>query len=159
MAFQPFSMGGRNCMGGKYVSDETLSSVSPFPLRFCIFYILILDDRVFLAEARLILSKMVWNFDLEMADPDDWNWLDHKAYLVFEPKALMVKLKEVNALGYGVGGSCSTHWLEPLFLCCACLPMVRVIYELGSCSQMPLWVPWTLGHFTVSPSQRPEFTL
>lgn len=55
---------------------------------------LILDDRVFLAEARLILSKMVWNFDLEMVDPNDWNWMDQKAYLVFEPKALMVKLKE-----------------------------------------------------------------
>ena len=51
-------------------------------------------DRVFLAEARLILSKMVWNFDLEMVDTDDWNWMDQKAFLVFELKALMVKLKE-----------------------------------------------------------------
>jgi hypothetical protein len=42
----------------------------------------------------LILSKLVWNFELEMADPDDWSWMDQKAYLVFEPKALMVKLKE-----------------------------------------------------------------
>jgi len=42
----------------------------------------------------LILSKLVWNFELEMADPNDWNWMDQKAYLVFEPKALMVKLKE-----------------------------------------------------------------
>lgn len=42
----------------------------------------------------MILSKMVWNFDLEMADPNDWNWLDQKAFLVFEPKALVVKLKE-----------------------------------------------------------------
>ncbi|MCJ1271052.1 hypothetical protein MMC22_010951 [Lobaria immixta] len=65
-AFQPFSLGGRNCMGGK----------------------------VFLAEARLILSKMVWNFDFEILDPNDWDWMDQKAYLVFEPKALIVKLKE-----------------------------------------------------------------
>ena len=57
---------------------------------------LILDNRVFLAEAKLILSKMVWNFDLEMADPNDWNWLDQKAFLVFEPKSLMVKLREKN---------------------------------------------------------------
>lgn len=55
------------------------------------------DGRVFLAEARMILSKMIWNFELEMADPDDWNWLDQKAYLVFEPKALMVKLREKAA--------------------------------------------------------------
>ena len=61
---------------------------------FCTLHGLIFDDRVFLAEARLILSKMVWNFDLEMVDPNDWNWMDQKAYLVFEPKALMVKLKE-----------------------------------------------------------------
>ena len=42
----------------------------------------------------MVLSKMIWNFELGLADPDDWNWLDQKAYLVFEPKALMVKLKE-----------------------------------------------------------------
>jgi len=42
----------------------------------------------------MILSKMIWNFELELADPDDCNWMDQKAYLVFEPKALMVKLKE-----------------------------------------------------------------
>ncbi len=52
------------------------------------------DGRVFLAEARMILSKMIWNFELELADPNDCNWMDQKAYLVFEPKALMVKLKE-----------------------------------------------------------------
>ena len=42
----------------------------------------------------MILSKMVWNFELEMADPNDWDWMDQKAFLVFEPKALKVKLKE-----------------------------------------------------------------
>ena len=51
-------------------------------------------NRVFLAEARMILAKMMWNFEIEMVDPDDWTWMDQKAYLVFEPKALMVKLKE-----------------------------------------------------------------
>ena len=42
----------------------------------------------------MILSKMVWNFELEMADPNDWDWMDRKAFVVFEPKALKVKLKE-----------------------------------------------------------------
>lgn len=63
----------------------------------CMFFLLfklILDARVFLAEARLILAKMVWNFDLELVDPNDSTWLNQKAYLVFEPKSLMVKLKE-----------------------------------------------------------------
>ena len=57
-------------------------------------YKLIFNDRVFFVEVRLILLKMVWNFDLEMIDPNDWNWLNQKVYLVFEPKALMVRLKE-----------------------------------------------------------------
>lgn len=55
---------------------------------------LISRDRVFLAEARLILAKMVWNFNLELVNPNDSTWLQQKAYLVFEPKALMVKLNE-----------------------------------------------------------------
>ena len=55
---------------------------------------LIIDDRVFLAEARLMRAKMVWNFDLGLVDPDDSTWLDQKDYLAFEPKSLMVKLKE-----------------------------------------------------------------
>ena len=37
---------------------------------------------------------MVWNFEMELVDKDDWNWLDQKAYLVFEPKDLYVTLKE-----------------------------------------------------------------
>ena len=53
-----------------------------------------LSIRVFLSEARLILSKMMWNFDLEMSNPGDWDWMKQSAYLVFEPKALVVKLRE-----------------------------------------------------------------
>ena len=55
---------------------------------------LIFDDRGFCVEARLILSRMVWDFDLEMIDPKDWDRMDQNAYLVFGPKALMAKLKE-----------------------------------------------------------------
>lgn len=84
-AFKPFSVGNRNCMGGKLVS-----SVGPLYSRLR----LTVDYRVFLAEARIILSRMMWNFDFELGDPDNWDWLDQKAYLVFEPKALMVKMKE-----------------------------------------------------------------
>lgn len=50
--------------------------------------------RVFLAEARLILAKMVWNFEMELVNENDWNWLDQKAFLVFEPKDLFVRLSE-----------------------------------------------------------------
>jgi hypothetical protein len=44
-----------------------------------------------LAQARVFLAKVVWNFDLDM-NGDQADWLDQKAYLVFEPKPLYVKL-------------------------------------------------------------------
>lgn len=40
---------------------------------------------------------MMWNFDLELSDPNNWDWLDQKAYLVFEPKALVIKVKEKSS--------------------------------------------------------------
>ena len=83
-------------------SKSTLRRLSPLftyaVIRSCCIFFwisrLIIDARVFLAEARLILAKMVWNFDLELVNPNDSTWLNQKAYLVFEPKSLMVKLKE-----------------------------------------------------------------
>lgn len=46
------------------------------------------------AEARLILAKWYATFEMELVDKDDWNWLDQKAHLNFEPKDLSVKLRE-----------------------------------------------------------------
>ncbi|KAL2140420.1 hypothetical protein VTI28DRAFT_3840 [Corynascus sepedonium] len=64
-AFMPFSTGPRNCLGSK----------------------------VYLAQARVFLAKVVWNFDLDMLENQE-DWLDQEAYLVFEPKPLLVKLRE-----------------------------------------------------------------
>ncbi|PQE24174.1 cytochrome p450 protein [Rutstroemia sp. NJR-2017a BVV2] len=64
-AFVPFSTGPRNCLGG----------------------------RVFMAQARVILAKVFWNFDLTMVGKQE-DWLDQKAYLVFEPKPLPVTLRQ-----------------------------------------------------------------
>ncbi|PHH89659.1 hypothetical protein CDD83_5577 [Cordyceps sp. RAO-2017] len=62
-AFMPFSTGPRNCLGAK----------------------------VFLAQARVFLAKVVWNFDLAL-EGEQGDWLDQKAYLVFEPKPLPVRV-------------------------------------------------------------------
>lgn len=64
-AFQPFSTGARNCIGSK----------------------------LFLAEARVILGRLVWTFDMQLAEPEPRTWLDQKAWLVYEPKPLSVKLE------------------------------------------------------------------
>ncbi|KAI1332611.1 cytochrome P450 [Xylariaceae sp. FL0255] len=63
-AFRPFSIGNRNCLGGK----------------------------VFLAEAKLIMARTIWAFDLEMPEGTNHNWMDQKAYLVFVPTPLKAKI-------------------------------------------------------------------
>ncbi|TVY45277.1 Cytochrome P450 monooxygenase [Lachnellula subtilissima] len=63
-AFVPFSTGPRNCLGWK----------------------------VFMAQARVILAKVLWNFEVEMVGAQE-DWLEQKAYLVFEPKPLPVRLE------------------------------------------------------------------
>ncbi|KAK0647380.1 Averantin hydroxylase [Lasiodiplodia hormozganensis] len=65
-AYKPFSIGTRNCIGGK----------------------------VFLAEARVLLARTIWNFQLDLAPDCPTDWMDQKAYLVFEPKPLRVRLAE-----------------------------------------------------------------
>ncbi|KAF1923402.1 benzoate 4-monooxygenase cytochrome P450 [Didymella exigua CBS 183.55] len=65
-AFKPFSIGTRNCIGGK----------------------------VFLAEARILLARTLWNFELRLGHDTPVDWLDQKAYLVFEPKPLRISLVE-----------------------------------------------------------------
>ena len=42
---------------------------------------------------------MVYNFDMALADQNDWDWMNQKAYLFFEPKSLMVKLAERSTEG------------------------------------------------------------
>lgn len=43
-------------------------------------------------EMRMIMVKMLWNFDYELCDEND-SWLDQKVYLVWKKEPLMVQLK------------------------------------------------------------------
>ncbi|KFA52277.1 hypothetical protein S40293_00629 [Stachybotrys chartarum IBT 40293] len=65
-AFHPYSIGNRSCVGKK----------------------------VFQAEAKLVLAKTIFAFDLQLSDQTDRDWMNQSAYLVFHPKPLYVKLTE-----------------------------------------------------------------
>lgn len=58
-----------------------------------------MGSKVFLAQARVFLAKVIWKFDLELVDGQG-DWLDQKAYLVFEPKALYVKIHPRTDAGH-----------------------------------------------------------
>jgi len=64
-AFHPFSMGARNCIG----------------------------KNIGLAVPRLALAKMVWHFDMELAEETDEAWLDQRVYIVWQKKPLIVKVR------------------------------------------------------------------
>ncbi|CAG7916981.1 unnamed protein product [Penicillium olsonii] len=63
-AMQPFSFGPRNCIG------RNLAYV----------------------EMRIIMARMIFNFDMELAQPER-DWLDQNCYLLWEKSGLMVRLQ------------------------------------------------------------------
>ncbi|ERT02964.1 uncharacterized protein SPSK_08965 [Sporothrix schenckii 1099-18] len=68
-ALQPFSVGPRNCIG----------------------------RNMAYAEARLVLAQVLYNFDLTLAEPetpDSLDWLDQKAYVLWDTPPMRVVLKE-----------------------------------------------------------------
>lgn len=85
-AFNPFSRGPRNCIGYKYVKicnvryRVTLADNIPPP------------TSVFLAQSRVSLARLFWTFSLELGDCCSLSWLEQKGWLVYEPKALPVRL-------------------------------------------------------------------
>jgi len=65
--FQPFSLGQRNCVGRSLAYMETC----------------------------LILSRLIWNFDMELM-PESRDWADQKVYLLYEKRPLNVRLTPVG---------------------------------------------------------------
>lgn len=43
-------------------------------------------------EMRMIMVKILWNFDLKLCDEDE-DWLDQPVYLVFKKRPLMVQVR------------------------------------------------------------------
>jgi hypothetical protein len=46
-----------------------------------------------LAQLRLILAKMVWNFDIEAVQGKLLDWMSQKTFIVVEKKPVVVQLK------------------------------------------------------------------
>jgi len=43
-------------------------------------------------EMRLIISHLLWNFDVELSDCTSKDWLDQTAHVVWDKKPLLVHL-------------------------------------------------------------------
>ena len=56
---------------------------------------MLIDNSLAYAEMRLILAKVLWNFDLEL-DERSRRWRDHmKLFILWEKPPMYVKLKPV----------------------------------------------------------------
>ncbi|OCK74982.1 cytochrome P450 [Lepidopterella palustris CBS 459.81] len=80
--------------GGIYASDKRVAS-QPFSVgpRNCI------GKNLAYAEMRLILSKLLWNFDFEVCE-ESRNWMDQKTFILWQKSPLMLQLtprKEVRS--------------------------------------------------------------
>lgn len=64
-SFQAFGYGSRNCLG----------------------------QNMAMHEMRLIISKVLYNFDLKLSDPSAL-WTDQKAFVLWEKKPLMCQIEE-----------------------------------------------------------------
>lgn len=81
--FQPFSFGPRNCLGKKSVSIF-LKDVVFFPNPYV---------SLAFAEMRLILARIVWNFELSL-DPRSEGWIQrNRAFTLWKKPDLYLYLK------------------------------------------------------------------
>lgn len=82
-------MGPRNCLGKKYV---LVGSLSLFLSLSSITNANATGESSFAyLQIRVILCKLLWHFDLELA-PQSAKWNEQNAHLLWEMKPLMVKL-------------------------------------------------------------------
>ncbi|EMD67451.1 hypothetical protein GGP41_007347 [Bipolaris sorokiniana] len=66
-AFQPFSLGPRNCIGQNLANHEM----------------------------RIILAKLLWNFDFELCE-ESRSWINQKVYLLWDKPPLIVKARYIR---------------------------------------------------------------
>ncbi len=91
---QPFSVGPRNCIGRRSASSLSLSL-----LYLVVVYLMMADNCLFpslaYAEMRLILARILYNFDIVLAD-EGVDWLKQNAAVLWEKLPLRVHLTPVR---------------------------------------------------------------
>jgi len=72
------------------ITKHNSSAINPFGIgyRKCLGY------ELALLEMRLMLAKLVWNFDLEMEPGSVLKWGDLRIFFGIEHKPVLVRLKE-----------------------------------------------------------------
>lgn len=48
------------------------------------------------AEMRIVVAKMIWNFDIELHPDTRPNWFDQKVFILWDKPPLYVQLKPVR---------------------------------------------------------------
>lgn len=70
---------------------ETVSDNSKYIYTHCIFRESNLYNSLANAEMRLILTKLLWHFDLELS-PEYVGWVNHHSYSLWDRPSMKVKL-------------------------------------------------------------------
>ena len=83
-AFQPFSIGTRNC-------ENMQIPVHDLELRSLI-VVLGIGRNLAYAEMRLVLAKLLWHFDIALDEERTDDWFDQKEWGLWHKRPLYVKL-------------------------------------------------------------------
>jgi hypothetical protein len=49
-------------------------------------------------EMRLLLSKVIYNFDFELGPDSDRAWFEQESYTLWQKKPLLIKVKSVGGV-------------------------------------------------------------
>ena len=73
--------------------NDRCNSLKPFGLgaRSC------LGKSVAMAEMRLLLARLIWNFDLAMAPGRQVDWMNLKTYIVVQKEPINITIKVRSA--------------------------------------------------------------
>ncbi|GKT41929.1 trichothecene C-15 hydroxylase [Colletotrichum spaethianum] len=84
---KPFEFHPERWLGDPAFAGDRLDALKPFHFgpRIC------LGMNLAYAEMRMMLARVIWNFDLQLASQSQ-NWIDQECYIIWSKPALMVHL-------------------------------------------------------------------